>query len=138
MRRRVLLVALLFLVVGCAGHPRKTPAAQPPVSPSPTGAASPSGPAVTAPAPLVVLIRNFAFLPQNPSVAVGQRIVIVNQDAAAHTWSAGPKSGWTYTSGNLERGQKASFPGFSKPGHYRVVCYYHAEMPAMTGIVTVQ
>jgi plastocyanin len=86
----------------------------------------------------VVHIRNFAYLPAAPVVLVGQPIEIVNDDAAAHTWSAAPGAGWTYTSGNLEKGQRATFPGFSKPGGYRFLCYYHAEMPSMTGVVTVK
>ena len=88
--------------------------------------------------PVVVHIRDFAFIPRFPAVVVGQRIVIINDDSAAHTWSALAKSGWTYTSGNLERGQQATFPGFARPGRYPFVCYYHAEMPAMTGTVLVR
>jgi plastocyanin len=86
--------------------------------------------------PLIVHIRNFAYVPAAPVVAVGQPIEIINDDAAAHTWSAAPGSGWTYTSGNLEKGQKASFPGFTHPGTYKFLCYYHAEMPLMNGVAT--
>lgn len=92
----------------------------------------------TVPAPLVVIIRNFAFLPQNPVLAAGQAVVIVNQDSAAHTWTAAPRSGWTYDSGNIGPGQRATFPGLARPGRYPVLCLYHAEMPAMNGTVTVR
>lgn len=77
-------------------------------------------------------------MPKSPVVDVGQRIRVINEDAAAHTWSAAPKAGWTYTSGNLEKGQQTTFVGFTKPGAYKFVCYYHAEMPSMNGIITVR
>jgi plastocyanin len=31
-----------------------------------------------------------------------------------------------------------TFPGFTHPGSYRFLCYYHAEMPSMNGVVTVK
>ena len=65
-------------------------------------------------------------------------MVIINQDSAAHTWTAAPRSGWTYDSGNIGPGQRATFPGLARPGRYPVLCLYHAEMPAMTGTVTVR
>jgi plastocyanin len=86
----------------------------------------------------VIHIRNFAYLPPAPVVQVGQPIEIINDDAAAHTWSAAPKSNWSYDSGNLEKGQRVTFAGFTEPGRYPFVCYYHAEMPSMTGTVTVR
>ena len=88
--------------------------------------------------PLVVHIRGFAYIPAAPVVIVGQPIEIINDDVAAHTWSAAPKVNWSYTSGNLEKGQRATYPGFTKPGRYKFLCYYHAEMPSMTGVVTVK
>ena len=88
--------------------------------------------------PLVVHIRNFAYLPAAPVVVVGQPIEIVNDDTDAHTWSAAPGAGWTYTSGNLEPGKPVTFPGFINPGSYKFLCYYHAEMPSMNGVVTVK
>ncbi|MEO6145398.1 MAG: hypothetical protein ABIP19_15590 [Dermatophilaceae bacterium] len=103
---------------------------QPPATPAQSKA-----PATT---PLVVHIRGFAYIPASPVVIVGQPIEIINDDVAAHTWSAAPKVNWAYTSGNLEKGQRATYPGFSKPGRYTFLCYYHAEMPSMTGVVTVK
>jgi plastocyanin len=88
--------------------------------------------------PVVVHIRNFAYVPASLVVVVGQPIEIVNDDVAAHTWSAAPGAGWAYSSGNLEKGQRATFPGFTNPGSYRFLCYYHAEMPLMNGVVTVK
>ena len=139
--------AALLLVGACANGATTTSGPVQPTSPtagSPT-AGSPAAPSAGAPAtapaaagkPLVIHIRNYAYTPAAPVVAVGQPIEIVNDDDVAHTWSAAPKAGWSYTSGNLERGQRASFPGFAKPGSYKFVCYYHAEMPSMTGVTTV-
>jgi len=85
-----------------------------------------------------VHIRGFAYVPVAPVVIVGQPIEIINDDVAAHTWSAAPRVNWAYTSGNLEKGQRATFPGFAKPGQYKFLCYYHAEMPSMNGVVTVK
>jgi len=85
----------------------------------------------------VIHIRNFAYVPAAPVVAVGQPIEIINDDDAAHTWSAAPKSNWTYTSGNLDKGQHVIFTGFTAPGRYPFLCYYHAEMPSMNGVITV-
>lgn len=144
--------AAILLLASCGGSdtpgPEPTPStsASPSASvePSETQPAEPQPPATTAeskpPAtkPLVVHIRGFAYVPAAPVVIVGQPIEIINDDVAAHTWSAAPKVNWAYNSGNLEKGQRATFPGFSKPGRYKFLCYYHAEMPPMTGVVTVK
>ena len=110
-----------------------------PAQPATSSAVIPANPSVPARAskPLLIHIRNYAYTPAAPVVVVGQPVEIVNDDNVAHTWSAAPKAGWSYTSGNLEKGQRASFPGFAKPGAYQFVCYYHAEMPSMTGVMTV-
>jgi plastocyanin len=107
-------------------------------------ASQPTSPAATAPSPtgsikpLVVQIRNNAYVPAAPAVVVGQPIEVINDDAEAHTWSAVLGSGWSYTSDNLDPGKRATFPGFTKPGSYRFVCYYHGEIPSMNGVVTVK
>ena len=116
--------------------PASTPASAQPATSSAIIPANPSVPA-RASKPLVIHIRNYAYTPAAPVVVVGQPVEIVNDDNVAHTWSAAPKAGWSYTSGNLEKGQRASFPGFAKPGAYQFVCYYHAEMSSMTGVMTV-
>jgi len=154
------LTACALLLVGCGagGSPSKA-AGQPTPSaalPDAVGTPSPSvarptasqthtaapkllvaAPKAVALAPLVVKIRNYAFLPQNPVVARGQGVVIVNNDSVAHTWTAALHSGWSYDSGNIPPGGRATFPGLPRAGRYPVLCQYHAEMPAMTGTVTV-
>lgn len=135
----------VLLLCSCAGSgpPSSEPAPSTSSSvsaPSSTssGTSSSISPKPPAPARLVVHIRSFTYVPAAPVVSVGQPIEIINDDVAAHTWSAAPRVNWTYTSGNLEKGQRATFPGFTKPGSYKFLCYYHAEMPPMTGVVTVK
>lgn len=133
---------LLSLSAACGTSASQTPSTSPSASGPSSAASSASPPTAASPTvssvkPLVVHIRNFAYVPAAPVVIVGQPIQIINDDVAAHTWSATPGSGWAYTSGNLEKGQRATFPGFSKPGSYRFLCYYHAEMPSMNGVATV-
>jgi plastocyanin len=149
--------ALLLLLTSCGGAGTGTPSPSstgsasktPPQGTSGTSSSSPSkspSSAIASPTKsspptaksAVVHIRNFAYVPAAPVVTVGQPILIINDDTAAHTWSAAPSSGWTYTSGNLDKGQRATYPGFSKAGRYKFLCYYHAEMPSMNGIVTVR
>jgi plastocyanin len=122
-------------VAGGVGAP-STPAARPTASPTSGGSAATPQP--VAMAPLVVTIRNYAFVPQDPVVARGQKVVVVNDDSVAHTWTAAPHSGWSYDSGNIAPGGRATFPGLPRPGRYPVLCLYHAEMPAMTGTLTVR
>jgi plastocyanin len=120
--------------------PTVAPSAPPTVASSVPPSAPPSTPFSSKPrlAIYVIHIRNFAYVPAAPVVVVGQPIEIINDDGAAHTWSAAPKSNWTYTSGNLDKGQHAIFDGFTAPGRYPFLCYYHAEMPSMNGIITVK
>jgi plastocyanin len=131
--RLTALGAALLLLSSCAGP--GTPSS-PSTAPSQTPSAEASATKTPAIKPLVLHIHNFAYIPAAPVVVVGQAIEIINDDVAAHTWSATPGSGWTYTSGNLEKGQQATFPGFTRPGTYKFLCYYHAEMPSMNGIAT--
>jgi len=145
----VAIVGAVLLLAACGGdgaagsQPSATTspgalASAPPSAPASTSPATSAATTPTAPRALVVHIRNFAYVPASPIVIVGQPIEIINDDTAAHTWSTAPKSGWAYTSGNLEKGQTATFPGFAKPGSHAFLCYYHAEMPSMNGVVTVR
>lgn len=82
---------------------------EPTSSTSPSASASPTvsvKPPVPGLKPVVAHIRDFAYVLAAPVVIVGQPIEIVNDDAAAHTWSAAPRVGWAYTSGNLEKGSR--------------------------------
>lgn len=144
--------AAILILAACAGsntpgpEPRpSTPASSSvsakPSDTKPSESQPPATPAESKPPatrPLVIHIRGFAYIPAAPVVIVGQPIEIINDDVAAHTWSAAPRVNWAYTSGNLEKGQQAMFPGFREPGRYTFLCYYHAEMPSMNGVVTVK
>jgi plastocyanin len=143
--RRLALAAALLALTSCGGtaSPGSSSGASASLSGSSTGPST--GTSATSSArgsgglkALVVHIRNYAYFPPAPDVVVGQPIEIINDDVMAHTWSAAPKSGWTYTSGNLEKGQSVTFPGFTKPGSYKFLCYYHAEIPTMNGVATVK
>ena len=132
---------LLAALAGCSSMDTATTSRPEPTiakTVAPVRSPTPAQPAEAAAAPLIVTIRNYTFSPQNPVLAVGQSVTIVNRDNVAHTWTAAPKSGWSYDSGNLGPGQRATFPGFPRAGHYAVLCLYHAEMPTMTGTVTVR
>lgn len=143
-------VVVIVVLGGCRGGRSAAPSRSPgpAVSSTPPGVAAgsatshttPNGPSPRhqIPPALVIHIRGYAYHPAAPNVVVGQRLQIVNDDTAAHTWSAAPGAGWRYTSGNLVKGQRATFAGFAKPGRYKFLCYYHAEMPAMNGTVTVR
>ena len=136
--RRLAPMGAAFLLVGACANGTTSSGPARPASPT-VGipATTPPSAQVAASKPLVIHIRNYAYTPAAPTVVVGQPITIVNDDDVAHTWSAAPKAGWSYTSGNLDKGQRATFRGFAKPGVYAFVCYYHAEMPSMTGVTTV-
>ena len=118
--------ALLLAGCGAGGSPSKAAAQPTPSSAALADAAGTPSPSVARPtasethtaaptalvpapkavalAPLVVKIRNYAFLPQNPGLARGQGVVILNDDSVAHTWTAAPHSGWSYDSGNIPPG----------------------------------
>ena len=131
--------AALVLLASCGGPGPTGSEATPSTSASqPTSpAATPASPTGSI-KPLVVHIRNNAYVPAAPVVIVGQPIEVINDDAVAHTWSAVLGSGWAYTSSNLDPGRRATFSGFTKPGSYKFVCYYHGEIASMNGIVTVK
>jgi len=142
------LLAACGLLAGCGGSTTGTATPQntsadsaaaggPRTSAPRTPSSSVAPRARAAPAVFVIHIRDFAYLPPAPVVRAGQRVEVINDDSAAHTWSAAPRSNWSYTSGNLEKGQRVTFAGFGKPGRYPFLCYYHAEMPSMNGTVVV-
>jgi plastocyanin len=131
--------AALLLLASCGGPGPTGSEATPSTSASqPTSPAATAAPPTGSIKPVEVHIRNYAYVPAAPVVIVGQPIEIINDDGVAHTWSAVLGSGWAYTSGNLDPGQRATFSGLTKPGSYRFVCYYHGEMPSMNGMLTVK
>ncbi|HEX2221386.1 MAG TPA: cupredoxin family copper-binding protein [Candidatus Limnocylindria bacterium] len=78
-----------------------------------------------------VSIDNFAFMPANLTVAVGDTVTWTNNDDAPHTATAGNGA---FDSGNLDNGQTYSFT-FTTAGTFSYICEIH---PQMTGTITVQ
>jgi manganese oxidase len=92
--------------------------------------ASADQPAPTA-TPLVIHMKNFAFVPDKATVAVGTTVVWKNDDSVAHTAAASGKDG--FDSGNLDTGASFSH-AFKTAGTFHYVCAYH---PDMHGTLTV-
>jgi plastocyanin len=78
-----------------------------------------------------VSISQFTFRPAVVSIAVGETVTWVNDDAEEHTVTATDRS---YTSSGLETAQTFSH-GFTAPGTYQYFCALH---PHMTATVVVQ
>ena len=81
-------------------------------------------------APVVVVIKNYAFTPATITVAPGTAVQWRNDDSASHTATA---ADGTFDSKNLDHGQTYTFT-FTKAGTYAYTCSYH---PNMTGKVIV-
>jgi plastocyanin len=79
-----------------------------------------------------VKIDNFAFIPQELTVAAGTTVEWVNRDDIPHTVVSDDKK--TFKSKALDTDEKFSYT-FTKPGTYPYFCSIH---PKMTGKVIVQ
>lgn len=77
-----------------------------------------------------VVIRGFAFIPQELTINPGETVQWTNEDAAPHT-STADQGLWN--SGTLNQGQSYSFT-FTAPGRYSYFCGFH---PNMQGAVVV-
>jgi plastocyanin len=78
----------------------------------------------------LVRIGNFAFSPQNVTVAVGTTVTFLNDDDMVHTIVA---ENGSFRSKALDTGDKYSFT-FDKAGDYAFVCGLH---PFMHGKIAV-
>ena len=76
-----------------------------------------------------ITIADFAFA-GDQEVPVGGRVVVTNDDGAAHTWTAVDGS---FDSGTLASGESFEFT-FDEPGTYEYRCDIH---PSMIGTITV-
>jgi plastocyanin len=83
-------------------------------------------------AKLEVKIDNFAFTPQELTVAAGTTLEWVNRDDIPHVVVSDDKK--TFKSKALDTDEKFSYT-FTKPGTYTYFCSVH---PKMTGTVNVQ
>ena len=82
---------------------------------------------------LVVIIKNFQFSPASPHVSPGQRIRVKNEDAVAHTLSAGPADRFTkfFNTGLIQPGQAKFIVAPKQPGAYPFFCQVHHFMTGM-------
>jgi plastocyanin len=79
-----------------------------------------------------VKIDNFAFIPQELTVAAGTTVEWVNRDDIPHVVVSDDKK--TFKSKALDTDEKFAYT-FTKPGTYNYFCSIH---PKMTGKVVVQ
>ena len=123
-KSRAALAALILLIVAAVGMGRSTTAS---IARAADAAASTPAPSAT---PVLVTIKDFAFVPAVVSIPVGGSVTFKNLDQAAHTATDAKGS---FDSGNLDTG-KSFTETFKKAGVYNIVCTYH---PSMHGIVAV-
>lgn len=118
MKRRILApVFVLVLVTACSGGGEDATTTVPSTTTPQTGDAT-------------ITISGFSF-GEPLTVAVGEEVTVVNQDALPHTWTS---SEGIFDSGSLSRGEEFSF-AFDEAGEYQFVCSIH---PEMTGSITVE
>ena len=99
-------------------------------------ASSPSTPRVPAPSasqsmaePALITIKDFKY--RTPaSVPTGAKITVKNQDAQNHTVTSAPRGVFDVSA---PAGGTASFSAPTKPGSYKIICLFHANM--MTTLV---
>lgn len=118
-RRGAALTMVVFavLLTACGPPDTKTP------PPAPV--------AVEPAAAITVVIKNFAFIPQNFTVPPGATVTVRNEDQALHTVTADNR---TFNTGNVTRGLPATFTAPTQRGTYPFHCLFH---PYMTGSLTV-
>jgi len=110
-----LLASSLALVLFAAGALAQAPSPSP--SPSPAPSATPAK-------PVVVHIKNFAYVPATVKIPAGGSVRFVNDDDMPHTVTADDKS---YDSGDLQKGASWTHR-FLKVGSSTYTCTYHAFM----------
>jgi plastocyanin len=81
---------------------------------------------------VVVIIKNFAFHPDDPSARPGERIVVKNEDPVAHTFSTAPgaPAAEAFSTGAIPPGGSRTVTAPSVPGTYHVICLIHQFMTA--------
>jgi plastocyanin len=87
-------------------------------------------------AQVTVEMNNYAFMPQNITVASGTTVTWLNNDDTTHTVTADDRQ---YNSGDMKKGDHFSFT-FTKPGLYRYYCIWHGAPggQGMSGSVAVK
>jgi plastocyanin len=91
---------------------------------------------VTTAAPKTIVFSGFAFVPTKITAKPGEVWTLDNQDIALHNISsqkyldAHPKSTGGDIAPDVDKGTKETFKMPTKPGTYKVVCFYHQQMTA--------
>lgn len=76
-------------------------------------------------------IKNFAYAPGTLTVKAGEKVNVVNMDAAGHTVTADDGS---FDTGILSQGEDGTFTAPTTPGTYTFHCTPH---PSITGTLIV-
>jgi plastocyanin len=89
---------------------------------------------VTSAAPKTIVFSGFAFVPTKITAKAGEEWTEDNQDIATHNISTLAAAKASGTGGDIapdvDPGKKATFKMPTKPGTYKVVCFYHQNMTA--------
>jgi plastocyanin len=89
---------------------------------------------VTTAAPKTIVFSGFAFVPTKITAKPGEEWTEDNQDIATHNISTEAAARAKGTGGDIapdvDPGKKATFKMPTKPGTYKVVCFYHQQMTA--------
>ena len=119
---------LIVGLTGCGASTSTTGAAA-----SNTTASSPSTPSTAAPSasasmaePVLIIIKDFKYtIPA--SVPAGAKVTVKNGDAQNHTVTSAPRGAFDV---NVPASGTASFAAPTKPGSYKIICLFHANMMA--------
>ena len=94
-------------------------------TPSTPSAAAPSASASTA-QPVLITIKDFKYtIPA--SVPAGAKVTVKNADAQNHTVTSAPHGAFDV---NVPASGMGSFTAPAKPGSYKIICLFHANMMA--------
>lgn len=118
----VAVVAVLLVVVACGGSSTTSTGSSTTAS---AGAGSAAAPGTASNS---IVIKNFAFMPAEVTVAPGAKIMVMNQDSVVHTVTASDK---TFDSGNVAPGQMVEFTAPTTPGSFAFRCTPHQYMMGM-------
>jgi len=93
-------------------------------------------PTTTAPADGLntIVIKNFAFNPENLTIKTGTTVTWQNQDEAIHQIESDSKAQGVFLSDSLAYRESFTFT-FTQPGTYTYHCTYH---PTMKGAIIVK
>lgn len=82
-------------------------------------------PSASAEKPVGVTIKEFKYTVP-ASVAPGATVRVKNDDAQNHTLTSAPKGAFDVTANG--EGRTATFIAPTKPGSYKFICDFHADM----------